>query len=71
MAKKLLSDALKSEADEDVKAEIMWRMKLLDRESVEEKNCVGCGMVFQVGPKKKLRQRFCENCLRKKFGGRP
>jgi hypothetical protein len=70
LAKELLVDALKAEDDSDVKVEIERRLKLLDPESACEKTCVSCGKIFQADPKKKSKQRFCEACLRRRFGDR-
>jgi hypothetical protein len=70
MAKKLLVDALKVEADSDVKAEIERRLKLLEPESLIKKICVSCGKTFQADPKKRSNQRFCEDCIKRKFGSR-
>jgi hypothetical protein len=71
VAKQLLVDALKVEDDSDVKVEIERRLKLLDPESACEKICVSCGKTFQADPtKKKSKQRFCEACLRRRFGDR-
>jgi len=70
IAKKLLTDALRSEADEGVRDEIGRRLKLLDPESITEKRCASCGKTFQVDSKKKWRKNFCEDCAKKKFGYR-
>jgi hypothetical protein len=70
VAKKLLTDALKTEEDEDVRDEIERRLSLLQPESTIAKTCASCGKTFQVNKKKRFRQRFCEECLRKKFGAR-
>ncbi len=70
IAKKLLTDALRSEADEDVRDEIGRRLKLLDPESTREKRCASCGKTFLVDSRKKWRKNFCEDCAKKKFGYR-
>lgn len=70
IARRLLSDALRSEGDDVVRSEIEKRLKLLEPESAREKTCVSCGKSFQANPKKRFKQRFCEDCLRKKFGSR-
>ncbi len=70
MAEALLTKALNREEDLEVKAEIERRVKLLDPESANAKICVSCGKTFQVSTKKRFKQRFCENCVRRKFGGR-
>ena len=70
VAKKLLTDALKSEGDAESRGEIERRLKLLEPESTREKKCTSCGKTFRTDPKKKFSQRFCEDCVRKKFGSR-
>jgi hypothetical protein len=70
MAKQLLVDALNDEDDSEVKDEIERRLKLLDPESACEKICVSCGNTFEADPKKRSKQRFCEACLRRRFGDR-
>ncbi len=67
IAKRLLLDALQKEDDDKVKREIERRLKLLNPKPVYEKNCISCGKIFQVTSRKKSIQRFCKNCLKKKF----
>ena len=69
VAKKLLTDALATEEDEDAKNEIGRRLKLLEPEPLIQKTCASCGKTFQA-KKKQFRKRYCEDCLKKKFGGR-
>ena len=59
VAKKMLTEALESESDNNVRNEIERRLKLLDPESSREKTCVSCGKAFQTDPKKRLKQSFC------------
>ena len=68
VAKKLLNDSLIVERDEEIRAEIQRRLKLLEPEPAREKKCASCGKAFQIDPKKKFGQRFCESCVKKKFG---
>jgi hypothetical protein len=70
VAKELLTSALKTEGNEYVRSEIERRLKLLNPDSTREKTCSSCGKTFQTNPKKKINQRYCEGCLRKKFGSR-
>ncbi len=69
VAKKLLADALVTEEDEDAKNEIGRRLKLLEPETLIQRTCVSCGKTFQA-KKKPFKKRYCEDCLRKKFGSR-
>ncbi len=69
VAERLLMDALNSETDAEVRSAIEKRMELLDPRSIHERTCVSCGKPFQT-KSKTLRQRFCEDCLKTKFGSR-
>lgn len=70
LAKKLLVDALEAEDNSDVKAEIERRLKLLEPKPDVEKRCLACGKIFQAHPRKGLKQKYCTECLKKKFGSR-
>jgi hypothetical protein len=70
MAKKLLVDALRREDDSAVKGEIERRLKLLEPKPVGEAVCVSCGKRFQRKPGKWFKQRFCQECMKKKFADR-
>ena len=67
VAKKLLSDALKSAEGEDVRGEIERRLSLLVPKLASEKPCANCGKTFQTKQKRYIKQKFCEDCLKKKF----
>ncbi len=69
-ARRMLTNALKSEADEGVRGEIERRIKLLVPSNGREKRCGSCGKLFTTKPAKMFRQRFCEDCVKKKFGCR-
>jgi hypothetical protein len=69
VAKRLLVDALEREQDFDVRGEIERRLKLLEPKSTGEAVCVSCGKLFQ----KKgnwFKQKFCQECLKKRFAGK-
>jgi hypothetical protein len=68
-ARALLAEALETEEDADVKAEIEKRLKMLEPEPVSQINCSGCGKLFQPRRVRKYRRNFCEECM-KKFGSR-
>lgn len=67
IAKKLLIEALEDEDDDDLKREVERRLKLLEPNIMHKKMCISCGKIFQVEHKKRSTQRFCENCLKRKF----
>ena len=69
VARQLLTDALKSAEDEDVRAEIERRLKLLEPEQSRQRTCAICGGFFQ-SRKGGSKQKYCENCLKKRFGDR-
>ena len=69
-ARALLTGALKTEEDVEVKAEIEKRLKMLEPEPVIQIKCSGCGKLFQPLRVRKYQQNFCEECIKKKFGSR-
>jgi hypothetical protein len=70
VAKRLLTEALKRENEREVRGEIERRLKLLEPKPVFEKTCVSCGKTFQAVSRKGFKQRFCPECLKKRFGDR-
>ena len=69
-AKKLLTETLKSQDDKDLRREIERRLSLLEPKPASEKTCAGCGKRFQVKQKRWFKQKFCEDCIKKRFGNR-
>ena len=69
-ARALLTGALETEEESEVKAEIEKRLKMLEPERVIQINCSGCGKLFQPRRVRKYQQNFCEECLKKKYGSR-
>ena len=67
-AKALLKDAWEREDDSEVKAEIERRLKLLEPKEVNQINCSSCGKLFQSRGKRKFKNSYCEECMKKKFG---
>ena len=70
VAQKLLLEALGRENDHEVKAEIERRLKLLEPKPDVEKRCLVCGKLFQAQPRKRFKQKYCPECVKKKFGNR-
>ncbi len=68
VAKQLLTDASQFSNEEDVKGEIERRLKMLDPKPLRLRICASCRKTFQAGPKKLFRQKFCEDCVKKKLG---
>ena len=69
-ARILLVEALQTEEEPEVKAEIEKRLKMLESERVIQIKCSGCGNLFQPRRVRKHQQNFCEGCMKKKFGSR-
>jgi uncharacterized protein YceH (UPF0502 family) len=69
-ARALLAEALETEKEPEVKAEIEKRLKKLELERVIQIKCSGCGKLFQPRRVRKYQQNFCEECMKKKFGAR-
>jgi len=63
----LLKDALKREADFEVKTELERRLKLIDPSQVNQVKCSVCGKVFQPYRIKKFKQCYCKDCLSKRY----
>jgi hypothetical protein len=66
----LLTDALKSESDVEVKAEIERRLKLLDPKHAGLVVCSLCKKTFRPPKMRRYKQHFCRECFRKRFGVR-
>ena len=69
-ARALLTGALEIESDSEVKAEIARRLKLLEPKPISQVKCSSCGNLFQPRPVKRFKQKFCQECVKKKFGSR-
>ena len=69
-ARALLTGALETEEESEVKAEIEKRLKMLEPEPVLQIKCSSCGNLFQPRQVRKHQQNFCEECMKKKFGSR-
>jgi len=70
VAKKLLLETLGRERDSEVKAEIERRLELLEPKPDVEKRCLVCGKLFQAQHRKGFKQKYCPECVKKKFGNR-
>ena len=70
MARELLTGALETEDDPEVKAEIERRLKLLESKPAGQVECSTCGKLFESQRVRGFKQRFCPECLKKKFGSR-
>ncbi len=69
-AKMLLEEALETEQDSGVKAEIMRRMNLLEPKHLRQIRCSNCGKVFHPRRVRRYSRNLCEECLRKKYAAR-
>jgi hypothetical protein len=70
LAKDLLSDALKTESDIEVKNEIERRLKLLDPKQAGLVECSLCKKTFRPPKMRKYKQHFCRECFQKRFSVR-
>jgi hypothetical protein len=69
-ARELLAEAMKTEEEPEVKAEIEKRLKMLEPKQVSQIKCSGCGKLFQPRRVRKHQQNFCKECMKKKSGDR-
>ncbi len=70
LAKQLLSDALKEESDSDYKREFECRLNMLEPKAPSFVACASCGKLFQAEQRKRFKQKFCQDCMGKKFAAR-
>jgi len=70
VAKRLLAEALEREDEAEVRGEIERRLRLLEPKPVFEKTCVSCGKCFMAESRRGFKQKFCPECLKKRFGDR-
>jgi len=69
-ARALLTGALETEDNSEVKAEITKRLSLLEPKPISQIKCSSCGKLFQPRQGKRFKQKFCQECVKKKFGSR-
>jgi hypothetical protein len=69
-AKLLLTRALKTVDDSEVRVEIERRLMLLEPKQAIQIKCSGCGKLFQPRRIRRFKQNFCEECFRRKYGAR-
>jgi hypothetical protein len=69
-AKALLTGALKSEDDSEIRAEIERRLSLFEPRPTPLVKCSGCGKTFNPGWVRRFRRKFCPDCMAKKYGSR-
>jgi hypothetical protein len=65
-AKRLLSKALKTENDSEIKAEIEKRLKLIEPKPAVQVKCRVCGNFFEPR-RRRFKQKICQECTRKKY----
>ena len=70
MARALLTGALETEDDFEVKAEIERRLKLLEPKPASQIECGACGKLFQPRRVRRFKRNFCSECMKKKSGSR-
>jgi hypothetical protein len=69
-AKVLLADALETEDDPEVRAEIERRLKLLEPKLAIQVKCSACGKLFQPRQVRRYGRNFCPDCMKKRYGNR-
>jgi hypothetical protein len=66
LAKRLLTKALKTENDSEIKAEIEKRLKLLEPKPPVQVKCIVCGNFFEPR-RRRSKQKICQECTQKKY----
>jgi hypothetical protein len=64
-AQRLLTDALKTEGDSEVKAEIARRLNLLEPNPFIHIKCRVCKKFFQTSKKRVFKLKICPECLKR------
>ena len=65
MAKKLLTEALETEDDSEIKTEIGKRLKLLEPKQPIQIKCRVCGNLFEPKVFRRYYQKTCQECSKK------
>jgi Zn finger protein HypA/HybF involved in hydrogenase expression len=69
LAKRLLTEALETEDDSEIKAEIEKRLRLLEPKPIQTK-CRVCGKFFEPKTLGRFKQKTCPECRREKNSSR-
>jgi hypothetical protein len=64
-ARRLLTEALKTEDDSEIKAEIARRLNLLEPNPVVQTKCRACKKFFQTQKEKTFKQKICPECTKR------
>jgi hypothetical protein len=64
-ARRLLTEALKTEDDSEIKAEIARRLNLLEPNPVIHIKCRVCKKFFQTQKERVFKQKICPECIKK------
>ena len=65
LAKRLLTKALKTEEDSEIKAEIENRLKLFEPKPAVQVRCRVCGNFFEI-ERRRFKPKICQECRQKK-----
>lgn len=65
-AKRLLTEALRTERNAEVKNEIERRLVLLEPKTLQTK-CNSCGKVFELKHVRKYSRYLCQECMNKRY----
>jgi hypothetical protein len=66
LAKQLLTKALKTEKDSEIKTEIAKRLELLEPKPAVKVKCNACGKFFEPG-RSRFKQSICQECKQKRY----
>jgi hypothetical protein len=67
IVKKLINQALKTTDDQDIKKELLARLKILNPKPKNIAKCTVCGKDFQARKFRYGRQKTCYECKNKKY----
>jgi hypothetical protein len=64
-ARRLLTEALKTEDDSEIKAEITRRLNLLEPNPVIQIKCLVCKKFYQTQKERARKQKICPKCMKR------
>jgi len=66
-AKRLLTEALETERDAEIKSEIVRRLELLYPKTVTQVKCSSCGKAFEIKRVRRYSKYLCQACINKEY----
>ena len=71
LAERLLTKALETEKDSEIKAEMERRLELLKPKPAVQVRCRVCGKAFEYIKRSGYKQTLCQECKQKRYTSKP